>query len=207
MKKILSFVILLIVLNAKAQQDANAKKILNSVSTAIKNYNTLTGNFSIKTLNSKGKAVGTKTGSLSMKGNKYLLKQGKTEILCDGNKTYTYDGAKTITVADAEDANKSLTPQKILSGDYDKDFNYTLVGTKGNLSEIELKPTDARKNFTKVNVFIDKTKNLITKAAVLDKSNNTLEFLFTNIKTKVNLADNLFVFNKSKYPKDVELLD
>jgi outer membrane lipoprotein-sorting protein len=208
MKKILFvFTLLLGTQFIHAQNDPKAKKILDGVSTKVKAMTALTGNFTIKSFTSKGKPNGTKSGTISLKGNKYTLKQGNIEIICDGFKTYSFDGAKTITVAPAEDGNKTLTPQKILSGIYDKDFTYKLVSSSGNFNEIELRPTDSRKNFQKVNIFIDKVKGLITKAKLLDKSNNQMEFDFTNINSKAVLADANFSFNKSKYPKDVEILD
>jgi len=58
-----------------------------------------------------------------------------------------------------------------------------------------------------VNVFIDKSKSMITKARVLDKSNNTIEFSLSNLNTKAVLTDNLFTFIRTKYPADVEVLD
>jgi outer membrane lipoprotein-sorting protein len=190
-----------------AQNDPNAKKVLDAVSTKVKSFKAISGSFSISTITSKGKNNGTKAGTISMKGNKYVLKQGKTEIICDGTKTYSFDGSKTITVGPAEDASKSLTPQKILSGSYDKEFTYKLISSAGNYNEIELKPIDTKKNFQKVTLFIDKAKSIISKAKILDKSNNTLEFSFSNLNTNANLADAVFVFNKSKYPADVEILD
>jgi outer membrane lipoprotein-sorting protein len=209
MKKIgtLALIGLMMMQSAVAQNDPNAKKVLDAVSAKVKTFKAITGNFTIKSVTSKGKPNGTKSGSISIKGSKYVLKQGKTEVICDGNKTYTYDGSKTITVAAAEEGNKSLTPQKILSGAYDKEFTYKLVSSAGAFHEIELKPIDTRKNFQKVNVFVDKAKSIISKAKVLDKSNNTLEFSFTNLNTSADVKDNVFVFNKSKYPADVEVLD
>lgn len=189
------------------QNDVEAKKVLDAVSTKVKSFSAITGNFVIKTITNKGKLNGTKSGTISMKGSKYVLKQGKTQIICDGNNTYSYDGSKTITIAAADDADKTLTPQKIIAGSYSKDFTYKLVSSKGNFNEIELKPIDKRKNFQKVNVFVDKVKSMITRAKVLDKSNNTLEFSFTNLNTNAKLADKIFVFNKANYPKDVEVLD
>lgn len=206
-KTLLTLLTVLFSASLFAQNDANAKKILDAVNAKVKTFKSITGNFAIKTFTSKNKLNGTKLGTISMKGNKYIIKQGKTEILCDGNKTYSYDGNKTITVSAAEDVNKSLTPQKILSGNYDKDFTYKLIATTGNISEIELKPIDGRKNFQKVTIYVDKTKNFINKAKVLDKSNNVLEFSFSNLNTNANIADNTFTFNKAKYPKDVEILD
>ncbi len=190
-----------------AQNDPNAKKVLDALSAKVKSFKAITGNFTIKSITSKGKDNGTKTGSISIKGEKYVLKQGKTEVINDGSKTYSFDGNKTVTVTEASEGNKSLTPQKILSGSYDKEFTYKLVSSAGSYNEIELKPIDTRKNFQKVTIFVDKAKGMITKAKVLDKSNNTLEFSFTNLNTSANIADSAFVFNKAKYGKDVEVLD
>ncbi len=207
MKQFITLLIFSFCITSSVIGQADAKKILDGVGAKVKSFKAISGGFSIKSITNKGQANGTKTGSISMKGNKYLIKQGKTEILCDGSKTYSFDGSKTITVSPAEDASKSLTPQKILSGNYDKDFTYKLISSVGTTHEIELLPIDSRKNFKKVTVYIDKVKNLITKAKVLDKSNNILEFNFTNINTSTIIADATFVFNKTKYPKDVEILD
>lgn len=208
MKSFLSVLLLLLIQNVViAQNDPNAKKILDAVGKKVSSFKSMSGNFTIKSFTSKGKANGVKTGTISMKGSKYVLKQGKTEITCDGTNVYSFDGSKTITVGPAEDASKSLTPQKILSGSYDKEFNYKLISSNGNLHEIELKPIDTRKNFQKVTVYVDKAKSIISKAKVLDKSNNTMEFSFSNLNTTTSIEDKMFVFNKSKYPKDVEILD
>jgi hypothetical protein len=207
MKFILSFVSFLIISNTVfAQNDPNAKSI-GCRWTKSKIFQIVERKFYHKIFYKQRQSKWCKNGTISMKGNKYVLKQGKTEIICDGANTYSYDGSKTVTVAPAEDASKSLTPQKILSGSYDKEFYYKLISSKGNFQEIELKPIDTRKNFQKVTVYIDKAKSIISKAKILDKSNNILEFSFTNLNTTNNIADNVFVFNKSKYPKDIEILD
>lgn len=190
-----------------AENDPNAKKILDAVSNKVKSFKGITGSFTIKSITSKGKDNGTKTGSVSLKGQKYILKQGKTEIICDAVKIYNYDGNKTVTVTPVEESNSTLSPQNFLSNFYDKDFTYKLVSSKTAFHEIELVPNDRRKNFTKVSVFVDKAKGMITKAKVLDKSNNTIEFTLTNLNTNAALTDNSFAFNKGHYPKNIEVLD
>ncbi len=190
-----------------AQSDAGAKKILDAVSAKVKASKGVTGNFALKSITSKGKPNGTKTGNICIKGEKYILKQGKTEVICDGAKTYSYDGNKTITVTSTEEASETLSPQKLLSGSYDKEYGYKLVGSKGNSYEIEMKPNDSRKSFQKVSLFVDKSKNMITKAVIFDKGDNTLELSISNMNTNATLQDNLFIFNKAKYPPDTEILD
>lgn len=209
MKKLYPLVIAVFALmvQADAQNDPNAKRILDAVSNTVKTYKTISAGFTITSLTSKGKNNGTKKGTIVTKGQKYVLKEGKNEILCDGAKTYNYDGAKTITVSSLDEGGQTLSPQKILSGAYDKDFSYKLIATKGNFHEIEMKPLDSRKSFSKVNIFVDKTKNMIARAVILDKGNNTVQVSFNNIVPNKVVADNVFVFSAAKYPKDVEILD
>ena len=190
-----------------AENDPNAKKILDAVSNKVKSFKGITGTFIIKSITSKGKDNGTKTGLISIKGQKYILKQGKTEIICDANKIYNYDGSKTVTVTPVEESGQTLSPQNLLSNFYDKDFVYKLVSSKTTFHEIELIPNDKRKNFTKVSVYIDKAKSMITKAKILDKSSNIIEFTLNNINTNAVLTDNMFGFNKTRYPNNVEILD
>jgi len=210
MKKI--YILLLAVLSITefsfaGDNDPNAKKVLDAVSEKFKTFKGITATFSLKSITSKGKDNGTQSGNISIKGQKYLLKQGKTEIISDGTKIYNYDGNKTITISTVEEGGQTLSPQNLLSNFYDKDFSYKLISSSGSFHEIELIPNDKKKNFQKVNVFIDKNKVMITKAIILDKSNNKIQFGLTNLNTNANLPDNIFIYNRSKYPKDAEVLD
>lgn len=188
-------------------QDAAAKKVLDGVSAKVKAAKGITAGFSITSTTNKGKSNGTKTGNISIKGQKYMLKQGKMEIISDGKTIWNYDGSKTITVSEASENTNTLSPQNLLSNFYDKDFTYKLMSSAGNTYEIEMYPTDKRKNFEKVTVYVDKAKNLITKAKITDKAKNVIQFTLSNVKTDAVLADNTFTFNRAKYPKDAEVIE
>ena len=192
---------------AYAQNDPAAKKVLDAVGSKVKASRGITANCTLSSFTSKGKPNGSQAVSLQMKGEKYLLKQGKTEIICDGQNVYRFDGDKTITKSAVEEGSQTLSPTKLLSGTYDKDFTYKLLPTQSAFYEIEMKPIDNRKNFQKVNLFIDKIKSTFTRARILDKSNNITEVKIANLNLNAVLPDTKFVFNKSKYPKDVEILD
>jgi outer membrane lipoprotein-sorting protein len=190
-----------------AQNDPAAKKVLDAVGAKVKAAKGITASCTISSINSKGKANGSQTASVQMKGQKYFLKQGKTEIICDGSDVYRFDGEKTITKSSVEEGSQTLSPQKLLAGAYDKDFTYRLASSKGAYYEIEMKPIDNRKNFQKVSLYIDKSKNTFSKARILDKSNNITEVKISNLNLNANVSDAQFIFNKNKYPKDVEILD
>jgi len=190
-----------------SQNDPAAKKVLDAVGAKVKSAKGITANCTLSSFTSKGKPNGSRSLSLLMKGEKYAVKQGKTEILCDGLNVYTFDGDKTITKSSVADGTQTLSPQKLLAGAYDKDFNYHLLPSKGSFYEIEMKPIDNRKNFQQVNLFIDKAKNIFSKARIVDKSNNITELKITNINLNASVDDSKLIFNKNKYPKDVEILD
>jgi len=190
-----------------AQNDLAAKKIIETFGSKVKASKGIVASFALNSFTSKGRSAGTKLLSLSMQGDKYVLVQAKTEIICDGISVYNFDGNKTITKSSVEEGSQTLSPQMLLAGSYEKDFSYKLVSSTGAFNEIEMYPIDKRKNFQKVNLFFNKSKNTLVKARILDKSNNITELKVNKINLSANLSDKIFVFNKAKYPKDVEVLD
>ena len=206
MKRLYVVMLLLGFSAASFAQDPAAKKVLDNVSAKMKSFKGVTANFTYTTKNKKNVKQGSVAGQISLKGQKYYIKQGKNLIISDGRKTWNYNGENEVTVGDVENDAKTLTPQKLLSDFYDKDFTYKLVSSAGAYNEIQMMPTDKRKNFKQVNVFVDKAKGLITKAKIIDKSDNTIEFALTNVNTAVNLPDSKFNFDVKKYPK-VEVIE
>lgn len=192
---------------AKAQNDPNAKKILDAVSSKLKTFKGISANFNLTSTSKTGKQNNNVKGKIFIKGNKYYIQQSSTEIFSDGIKTWNYNGNDEVTVSNVDADAQTLTPQKLLTNFYDKDFIYKLTASTGNFNEIEMIPIDKRKNFKQVNVFVDKAKMMITKAKVLDKSNNTILFTLNNINTSLSIPDSKFVFDKSKYKKPIEIIE
>ena len=205
MKKIITSILVISAISLSytsfGQNDPNAKKVLDKVSTTIKSIPALSASFTYTTTDRNKNKKGTVNGTLYVKGNKFYIKQAGNEIFSNGSKTWNYNGDDEVTVqdVDASDDN-SLTPQKFLSDFYDKDFTYKLVSSAGDSYEIQLIPVDKRKNFKQVNIFVNKSKNLITKARILDKSDNTIEFALSNVNTNASLPDSKFIFDVSKHP-------
>lgn len=190
-----------------AANDPNAKKILDQVSAKMKGLKGITANFTYISKARTGKTNSTVNGNISIKGDKYYIKQGEGEIFSNGNKTWNFNGTNEVTVTSNDENDQSLTPQKLLTNFYDKDFAYKLVSSAGSFYEIQMVPVDKRKNYKSVNLFVDKAKMMITRAKILDKSSNTIEFNLKNINTNASIADDTFVFNKNKYKKDIEVIE
>ncbi len=207
MRYILLLLIGLVTIQGIAQKDAQAKALLDQLGLKVKQSKGILVNIELSTKNNKGKAMGIKSILLKMKGDKYLLNEGKMVILCDGQSIYNYDGSNSISKSPMSESDQTLSPQKLLSGNYDKDFNFSLLSQSGSMATIELSPIDKRKNFQKVTLIIDKLKSALSKATILDKSNNITDVKVLSISYTAQLADNLFIFNRAKYPKNVEIFD
>ena len=207
MRLLYLFFAFLSVFTASAQKDSQAKAILDQIGAKVKAAKGILVRIELVSKNSSGKALGTKSINLKMKGDKYLLKQGATEILCDGSIIYNFDGVNTISKSNVSESDQTLSPQKLLSGNYDKEFIYSILSQNNNQATIELIPIDKRKSFQKVTLVIDKLKSALSTANILDKSNNSTFVKVVSINYSAVLVDKIFLFDRAKYPKNVEIFD
>ncbi len=121
--------------------DPEAKKILDAVSAKFKTFKSVQSKFTLKIENSSNKVMGTKSGTVYMKGTKYRINVTGQEIFCDGSNVWTVDkAAKEITINKLDPSNNTITPQKLFTNFYDKDFLYKLNSDAKGVQEIELTP-------------------------------------------------------------------
>jgi outer membrane lipoprotein-sorting protein len=215
MNRILTLVAFLIgfgiVQETQAQSDPAAKQILDGVSAKFKSFNAVQSGFTLKVEDGKGKVQGEKSGIVFMKGGKYRVNISGQEIYSDGSTVWTYDkAANEVTITKMEGGQNSLTPQKLFTNFYDKDFLYKLNGEKKvgarQMQEIELTPTDKSKAFHKVYLLVDKAQKSIHSAKILEKNGNVYTYTVSNFNGKAVIPDAQFVFDKKKYP-GVEEID
>lgn len=202
----------LVTISGFAQKsDPAAKKVLDAVSAKFKTYKGVAANFTYKVENGAGKVLSTKSGVVNIKGSKYYVNIPGQEIFYDGNLMYSYDkSANEVTISKADNSSGSITPQKLFTNFYDKDFLYKLNGEKKvgakTLQEIELTPNDKSKPYHKVYVLVDKGASSINTTKVLEKSGNRYTIAVTNMNGNATVPDSRFVFDRKKYP-GVEVID
>ncbi len=207
MKKFILFIAFLlpILTIAQGKNDPAAKTILDGVSNKFKTYTTVDATFSYKVENAAGKALSNKSGAIKLKGTKYRVSFNGQEIFCDGKTVWNYDKvANEVTISKVESGSGTITPQKLFTNFYDKDFLYILTGEKKvagkTIQEIEMTPTDKSKPFHKVYVQVDKAAKTIYSTKVLENAGNRYTYTVSTMKTNKTIADAAFIFNKSKYP-------
>lgn len=221
MRKITSTILLFaIAVSASAQKtsssnpvnnDPAAKKILDAVSKKFKSYKSAQAGFTYVIENAQGKSLSIKKGTVSMRGSKYHVTIPGMEIFSDGKLSWNYDkSAKEVTIKEAEAGASELTPQKLFTNFYDKDFLYKFNGEKKEggkiLQEIEMTPSNKSRPFHKVYVWVDKKTQTIYRTKILEKSGTRYVYTINNFKPNAKVSDALFTFDKKKYP-GVEVVD
>jgi outer membrane lipoprotein-sorting protein len=215
MKSIILFISTFIItaVSVGQQSDPAAKKILDAVSAKFKTFKSVQATFTLRNEDSKGTLLGSKKGTVSLKGNRYRVSIAGTgqEIFCDGTNIWTYDkSTNEVTITKPDNSANTITMQKVFTNFYDKDFLYKLNGektvNKKVVQEIEMTPVDKTKPFHKVYLLVDKQNKTLYSTRILDKSGNVVVYTINTMNGSANLADNLFVFDKSKYP-GVEVVD
>lgn len=198
-------------LNSLGKSDPAAKVILDNVSAKFKTYKTVTADFTLSIYDANGKVEGVKKGTVYIKGSKYRVNISGQEIYSDGDNIWTYDkSANEVQVTKFDPTANTITPQKMFTNFYDKDFLYKLNGEtkKGGktIQEIELTPVDKTKTFFKVLVDIDKNSKNIVSTKVFEKNGNRYVYSVNSMRTNANIPDSLFVFNIKDHPK-TEVVD
>jgi chaperone LolA len=217
MKKVytlLAFVATVLVAGAQTnptKNDPDAKKILDKVSAKFKTFKSPQASFTYQVENAQGKVLSTKKGTVSMKGSKYKVNMSGLEIFSDGKTSWSYDkSANEVTVNGMDAGGSGMTPQKLFTNFYDKDFYYKLNGEKKlggkTVQEIEMTPADKTRPFHKVYIYVDKAATTIYSAKFLEKSGNRYSYTISSMKPNATISDAEFAFDKKKYP-GVEVVD
>jgi chaperone LolA len=192
------------------KNDPDAKKILDKVSTKFKTFKSPQASFTYQVENAQGKVLSTKKGTVSMKGSKYKVNMSGLEIFSDGKTSWSYDKSANEVTVNGVEGGSAMTPQKLFSNFYDKDFYYKLNGEKKlggkAVQEIEMTPADKTRPFHKVYVYVDKTTNTISSAKFLEKTGNRYSYTINSLKANAAISDADFAFDKKRYP-GVEVVD
>lgn len=197
--------------NGLGKNDPKAKAILDGVSKKFSQLKSVVANFVLKIEGANNSVTDSKKGTVYLKGAKYKVNLDGQEIISDNKTSWTYaKDANEVTINNVDPSSSSLSPAKLFTNFYDKDYLYRLDGEtteKGKvLQNIEMTPTDKSKNVFKVIVSIDKKNQSISKMKVFEKNGNHYTYEITSFTPNTNVSDATFSFDPKKYP-GVEVVD
>lgn len=214
MKKIigiLSIGILAITQPALAQTDAKAKAILDGVTKKVNSLKSLKANFSLNLNSANGKTKQSKSGTFLMKGSKYRITIQGQEIICDNKTIWTYiKESNEVQISNYNPNEQTISPTKLITNFYDKEYKYKYVGVKKSgaksVDAVELTPINAGKQFSKVEILVDKASSTIAGGSITEKNGNNYTYTISNFTGNAPVDDKQFTFDPKMY-KGIEVVD
>jgi len=205
MKKFLIITISFITVLSVAQNDPKAEKLASEVLENVKSYDNISIEFTYA-LENITEAIKEETrGEVFVMGDKYRLNlMGNTQIY-DGVKQYTIIPAdEEINISSInEDEDTGITPSKMLTF-FEEGYIYKWdieQNRKGRIIQyIKLIPIDSEAEYENILLGIDKhTKNINNLIYTMNNGTRT-EIKISSFKPNQPLSENIFKFDKSKYP-------
>lgn len=188
-----------------AQKDKKASEVLDAMSKKYQALNSYKATFSYAGEGGKYK------GDLAVKKNAFRLKLAGQEVFTDGKTMSTYiKETNEVNVQDYDAGSAGeFNPTKIYSI-YKQGYSYKYIGEQKQggqpVEVVELTPEKKNTQITKVQIAVNKKDKSVKGWKLTDKSGKITSYSIDSFTPNVAIADNYFVFDKSKYP-GVEVVD
>lgn len=189
---------------AQNNTSADAKTLLDAVSTKVKSYDNISIDFKYVLQNTEENIHQETRGDVVLEGDKYVLNILGITRIYDGKTMYTIspeDEEVTISSKNSIDEN-TITPSAMLSF-YEEGYRYEMdivQNVKGRkIQYIKLVPIDSNSEINHVLLGIDsKTKHIYNLIEI--GANDTRTTLTVNsFETNMPLSKTMFTFDKEKY--------
>lgn len=190
-------------------QDPKAKTILDDLSKTTKSYKTILADYVFTILNKDKKQVEKQTGKVQVKGQKFRLEIPGNTIVSDGKTLWSYNkDAGEVTIKNFNpNSDDQLNPSKIFTI-YETGYKYKYekeekIGVM-ICHVINLYPTikPEKVKFHTIKLYIDKVKKQVVQLKKMMKDGSQETYEIKSFKPNTELADNIFVFDTSKFKPD-----
>lgn len=193
--------------SSSADSDPEAKAILTEIRNKYDAYKTLSVDFSMN-IQLADQPAEAQSGSLIRQADKYFMKLGDMEVLCNGEAIwFILKNNREVQINPMPDPSEQgsliLSPDALFNF-YDKgSFVYALANeTLENgvrVQQIEFKPLDKNSEYAKLRLTVNKSTRDIVSVFALGKDGSRYTLQVSKFTPNKSLAADTFVFNPAKY--------
>ena len=193
------------------QQQSQAKAVLDKTAEAFRKAGGVKADFIVKAV-TNGLAEGGESGTIQLKGDKFVLKTSDMVTWFDGKTQWSY-------VAKNDEVNVSNPTQEELQQInpytflyiYQKGFSYKLGTAKTfrgkAVWEVILTAKDRKQELERITLYVTKDTYEPLYILLQQRGQQTRsEITVTNYLTRQNYADTVFAFDRKQYPS-AEIID
>lgn len=186
-------------------QDQKAKSILDMLSEKTKTYSTIEAKFTNTFSSTVTDINESQSGTLYIKENAYRLEMEGQKIICDGETNWIYlEDEEEVNITEVDDEENELNPSEIFTI-YESGYKYKFVKEDNKSYHIDLFPKESGP-FSKVELFINKSKMQISSFTMIDKQGSHYKYVINSFIINKEMSNDFFVFKTSDYP-DVDVID
>ena len=208
MKRFITSILLFFIVLGHSMQAQNsaaqAKSLLEEVSSKIKSYSNIAIDFKYSVQDGITLSTQDTRGDITLEGDKYYLNVLGVTRIYDGKTLYTINPEdEEVTISSNNtDSVESITPEQMLSFydsgyAYDMDITQNINGRK--IQYIKLTPTDGGSAIKHVLLGIDSNTHHIYNLIEVAKDGGNTTLTVNSFKTDEPLSKSLFIFDESKY--------
>lgn len=213
MKSNIVFVVLFLVTTGLfAQQDPEAKKVLDKLSAKTKSYKNIQIDFKVDYINLKDDFKNSSEGSITLQNDKYRLDFMGVESFYDGKTLYSYlveSNEVNISEPDPNDTDILSNPKQVFTL-YEKDYKYQLISQSdeggSSYAIIDLYPFDLEKDYSRIRLQINTKLYQLKSSTIFGKDGSSYSLIVSSFNTNLSIDNNYFIFDETKYP-GVEKID
>ncbi len=194
-------------------KDSAAKNILDAVSKKVSKSKGIKIKFNYTVNNKQNGYKETQKAYVFMEGQKFKAIIPQFEIISDGKSVWTYSKEdEEVTITDVDTSEISIfNPMKLFTA-YKTGYKYLLIGVEKidnkEYNVIDLYPEDTENSpYAIIRIKTNKATNEIYSLKTSGKSGVNYTFEIVEYKSNLTFPDKLFVFDKSKYPDNIEITD
>jgi outer membrane lipoprotein-sorting protein len=191
-------------------QDTESITILKELQKKLSSFSSISIDFTFRSEKNE-KFIDEITGSILVKGNKYVLKTEQQLIFCDGTNLWNYlpeQKEVTVSLYDKEDDDQMMNPLNMIQNYekyYKSDFIREVIEKGILIQVIDLTPLEAS-SYYKVRLILDKAKKQLMRLTIHEKEGVQYTYVVNKFVVNQSLSDEQFSFDLAKYP-GVELID
>ncbi|MGK7391579.1 MAG: LolA family protein [Candidatus Cyclobacteriaceae bacterium M2_1C_046] len=206
----LAIVLLGVAVSSNAQYDKKALDKLEAMSAKYKNAGAYRSDFVYSLINDVENMQEDYEGTITVKGDKFILELDEQEIYNNGVTVWTYlPGINEVNIDNYNPVENEITPSKIYTA-YKEGYKYIYLGEDKvdgeSVSVIDLIPDDKDSQFFKIKLLISNKDNSLVGWTIFDKGGNKYRYRISDYTPNVKIEDKDFEFNPKNYP-GVEVID